>query len=188
MAYENILVETRGKVGVIRLQPAAGAERAQRQDLGRTERRDRRASRPMPGSAASSSPARTRPSPPAPTSRRWPASPTWICFSAISPPAGTRLARARKPVIAAVAGFALGGGCELAMHVRPHHRRRQREIRPAGDQARRHSRHRRHAAADRAVGKSKAMDMMLTGRMMDAQEAERSGLVARVVPLGRSDG
>ena len=59
--------------------------------------------------------------------------------------------------------------------VRFHRRRRNREIRPAGDQARRHPRRRRHAAPARFVGKSKAMDMALTGRMMDAAEAERCG-------------
>lgn len=94
-----------------------------------------------------------------------------------------RAARARKPVIAAVAGFALGGGCELAMQcdfiiAADNAKFGQPEIKLGvipgigGTQRLAH-----------AVGKAKAMDMTLTGRMMDAAEAERSGLVARIVPL-----
>jgi enoyl-CoA hydratase len=94
-----------------------------------------------------------------------------------------RAARARKPIIAAVAGFALGGGCELAMQcdfivAADNAKFGQPEIKLGvipgigGTQRLTH-----------AIGKAKAMDMTLTGRMMDAAEAERSGLVARVVPL-----
>ena len=92
------------------------------------------------------------------------------------------VAQARKPTIAAVAGFALGGGCELAM---------QCDIIIAADNAKFGQPEIKLGVIPgiggtqrftRAVGKAKAMDIMLTGRMMDAAEAERSGLVARIVP------
>src|SRR6202035_2759288 len=92
------------------------------------------------------------------------------------------VARARKPVVAAVAGFALGGGCELAM---------QCDLIIAADNAKFGQPEIKLGIIPgiggtqrlpRALGKAKAMDLILTGRMMDAAEAERAGLVARVVP------
>jgi len=96
-----------------------------------------------------------------------------------------RVKTCRKPVIAAVAGFALGGGCELAMMcdmiiAAENAKFGQPEIKlgilPGSGGTQR---------LPRAIGKAKTMDMCLTARLMDATEAERAGLVARVVPTER---
>ncbi|MBR7836693.1 enoyl-CoA hydratase [Actinospica durhamensis] len=93
-----------------------------------------------------------------------------------------RFARLRKPVVAAVSGYALGGGCELAMMC---------DILLAADTAKFGQPEIKLGVIPgmggsqrltRAVGKAKAMELCLTGRMMDAEEAERAGLVSRIVP------
>jgi enoyl-CoA hydratase len=182
MSYENILVETRGRVGLIRLnrpQALNALNRALLRELGEAvdafDADDKIGCMVITGSDKAFA---------AGADIKEMADKTFIeAFLGNLAATWDRVAYVRKPVIAAVAGFALGGGCELAMEcdliiAADNAKFGQPEIKlgiiPGIGGTQR---------LPRAVGKSKAMDLILTGRMMDAQEAERSGLVARIVPL-----
>ena len=181
MAYETIIVETRGKVGVIRLnRPQAlnalnaklNAELAAA--VAAFEADEKIACVIVTGSEkafAAGADIKEMQAMSYMDAFKGDFAANWDC-----------LARMRKPVIAAVAGFALGGGCELAM---------QCDLIIAADNAKFGQPEIKLGVIPgiggtqrltRAIGKAKAMDLNLTGRMMDAAEAERAGLVARIVP------
>jgi len=181
MAYENIVVETKGRVGIIRLnRPNAlnalnAALMAEvTQAVGAFEADANIGCMLITGSDKAFA---------AGADIKEMADKTFIdAFGSDFAGNWDRVSRARKPVVAAVAGFALGGGCELAM---------QCDIVIAADTAKFGQPEIKLGVIPgiggtqrltRAIGKAKAMDLVLTGRMMDAVEAERSGLVARVVP------
>jgi enoyl-CoA hydratase len=181
MTYQNIIVDTQGRVGIIRLnRPAAlnALNIALKAELGQAidafEADDGIGCLLITGNEKAFA---------AGADIKEMADKTFI-EAYLGNFAGTwdRASRARKPIVAAVAGFALGGGCELAM---------QCDLIIAADNAKFGQPEIKLGIIPgiggtqrlvRAIGKAKAMEMILTGRMMDAAEAERSGLVARVVP------
>lgn len=182
MSYENILVETRGPVGLITLNrpkalnalcAALVAEMAQALDA--FEADDEIGAIVVTGSEKAFAAG-------ADIKEMQPKSYMDAYLEDFITVGWERVTTCRKPVIAAVAGYALGGGCEVAMMcdfiiAADNAKFGQPEINlgtiPGGGGTQR---------LTRFVGKSKAMEMCLTGRMMDADEAERSGLVSRVVP------
>ncbi len=185
MSYENILVETRGRVGLITLnRPKAlnALNDALMNELGEAlfkfEADDAIGCMVVTGSERAFA-----------AGADIGAMKDWSYMDVYKSEYITRnwekLKQVRKPVIAAVGGFALGGGCELAMMcdfiiAAETAKFGQPEIKlgiiPGAGGTQR---------LPRAVGKAKAMDLVLTGRMMDAAEAERAGLVSRVVPADK---
>jgi enoyl-CoA hydratase len=181
MAYDNIIVETRGRVGFVTLnRPQALNALCAALIAELTEALDKFEADPEIGcilltgsEKAFAAGADIKEM----SGQSWPS--TYL-DDLITP--WDRVSVCRKPVIAAVAGFALGGGCELAMMcdfiiAADTAKFGQPEIKlgvmPGAGGTQR---------LTRLVGKSKAMEMCLTGRMMDAAEAERAGLVSRIVP------
>jgi enoyl-CoA hydratase len=181
MAYQNIVVETRGKVGVIRLNRPQALNALNAALIGELtqavqafEANDGIACIVVTGSEKAFA---------AGADIKEMADKSYMdAFMGDFAANWDALSRARKPTVAAVAGFALGGGCELAMMC---------DLVIAADTAKFGQPEIKLGVIPgiggtqrltRAVGKAKAMDLCLTGRMMDAAEAERSGLVARVVP------
>ncbi|MGE0852569.1 MAG: enoyl-CoA hydratase [Hyphomicrobiaceae bacterium] len=181
MAYETIIVETKGRVGIVRLNRpnALNALNAQviedmRTALDKLEADDGIGAIVITGSDKAFA---------AGADIKEMQSKTYMsAYKEDFISRWDRVGLCRKPVIAAVAGFALGGGCELAMMC---------DIIIAADSAKFGQPEIKLGVMPgsggtqrliRQVGKSKAMEMCLTGRMMDAAEAERANLVARVVP------
>ncbi len=182
MAYSNIIVETRGPVGLITLNRpqalnalCAALIRELGQALDAFEADDAVGALIITGSAKAFA---------AGADIKEMASRSYmdVYLADFITKGWQRITTCRKPIIAAVAGFALGGGCEIAMMcdtiiAAENAKFGQPEITlgtiPGSGGTQRLA---------RFVGKAKAMDMILTGRMMDAAEAERSGLVSRVVP------
>jgi len=181
MAYQNILIETKGRVGIIRLnrpQALNALNRALVSELGNAigayDADDNIGCLLITGNEKAFA---------AGADIKEMADKSFIeAFLGDFAAGWDHAAHARKPIVAAVAGFALGGGCELAM---------QCDIVIAADNAKFGQPEIKLGVIPgiggtqrltRAVGKAKAMDLILTGRMMDAGEAEKSGLVARVVP------
>ena len=181
MAYENIVVETKGRVGIIRLNRPNALNALNRaliaeltQAIDSFDKDDNIGCLLITGSDKAFA---------AGADIKEMADKTFIqAYGGNFAADWDRAAHARKPIVAAVAGFALGGGCELAMHC---------DIIIAADTAKFGQPEIKLGVIPgiggtqrltRAVGKAKAMDLVLTGRLMDAAEAERSGLVARVVP------
>ena len=184
MAYETILVETRGKVGLVTLnRPKALNALNVRMMADVVAALRRYEDDPTIGAVVITGSERAFAAG-ADIKEMQPK--TYIDASSEDLFAGwDAMLRARKPIIAAVAGYALGGGCELAMMC---------DFIIAGDNAKFGQPEITLGVMPgmggsqrltRFVGKSKAMDMCLTGRMMDAAEAERCGLVSRVVPADR---
>ncbi|MFN3658267.1 MAG: enoyl-CoA hydratase [Pseudolabrys sp.] len=180
MSYENVIVETRGRVGIIRLnrpQALNALNKALIADLTQAiaafEADDKIGCLLITGNEKAFA---------AGADIKEMADKTFIeAYGGNFTADWDGVARARKPIVAAVAGFALGGGCEVAM---------QCDLIIAADTAKFGQPEIKLGVIPgiggtqrltRAVGKAKAMDLVLTGRMMDAAEAERSGLVARVV-------
>ncbi len=181
MSYQNIVVETKGKVGIIRLnrpQALNALNAALMQELGAAVA----AFEADPGISCMVVTGSEKAFAAGADIKEMVDKSFLDAFMGDFVGGWHQLAQARKPVVAAVSGFALGGGCELAMQcdliiAADTARFGQPEIKLGiipgigGTQRLTH-----------AVGKAKAMDLCLTGRMMDAAEAERAGLVARVVP------
>jgi enoyl-CoA hydratase len=182
MAYENVLVETKGAVGIVRLnrpQALNALNAALIADLGAAldafEADDAIGCVLLTGNEKAFAAG-------ADIKEMQPKSYMDVYLADFITKGWERVTTCRKPIVAAVAGFALGGGCEVAMMcdtiiAADTAKFGQPEINlgtiPGAGGTQR---------LTRAVGKAKAMDLCLTGRMMDAAEAERAGLVSRIVP------
>ncbi len=182
MTYENILVEQRGAVTLITLNRPQGAQRAQQRGPRRADRMPSPPSTPTTSQRCAVLTGSERAFAAGADIKEMSDQGFASMYGSNFFQGWEKVTATRKPWIAAVAGYALGGGCEVAMMAdfiiaADTAQFGQPEIKlgvtPGMGGSQR---------LTRAVGKAKAMEMCLTGRMMGAEEAERSGLVARVVP------